>query len=142
MDFDRIKHSYSVAKKMQEIGINMNLNNEQIKELFILGLNHDIGYQFTDESNLHNKVGGELLKSQNYKYWQEVYYHGEINIEYKSLYLDILNLADMQIDRYGQDVGFTQRLIDIKTRYGENSTTYKKCSNLIEQLSIIYKSLY
>lgn len=138
MDLDRLKHSYSVAKKMQEIGTNMNLTTNQLNELFILGLNHDIGYQFIKENESHNKVGGLILKKQNYKYWKEVYYHGEINPKYQSLYLDILNLADMQIDKYGNDVGFNQRLLDIKSRYGEASIVYKKCYTLINQLSNKY----
>ena len=138
MTIDRIKHSYSVALKMQKIGKSMNLTKEQIEELFILGFNHDIGYQFTNDNTTHNIIGGEILKQSNYKYWKEVYYHGEINITYKSLYLDILNLADMQIDKLGNDVGFDKRLLDIKSRYGNESIVYKKCSILIDQLKSKY----
>lgn len=138
MTIDRIKHSYSVALKMQEIGKSLNLTDEQINELFILGFNHDIGYQFVNDNESHNKIGGEILKQSNYKYWKEVYYYGEINITYSSLYLDILNLADMQIDKSGNDVGFDKRLIDIKNRYKEESIIYKKCYTLIEQLKSKY----
>lgn len=56
----------------------------------------------------------------------------EINIEYNSVYLDILNQADMQIDKYGNYVGYEKRLEDIKNRYGENSKVYNKCYNLID----------
>ena len=132
MDIDRLKHSYSVAKKMQEIGNNLGLRDKELQELFILGLNHDIGYEFTENGIDHNKIGGIILKNSNYKYWKEVYYHGEIQDEYQSLYLTILNQADMQIDKYGCDVGYTKRLEDIKTRYGENSKVYKKCLKLVE----------
>ena len=45
----------------------------------------------------------------------------------------------MQIDKYGNDVGFNKRLIDIKNRYGENSNVYKKCLNLIENLKNKYQ---
>lgn len=138
MELDRIKHSYSVALKMQEIGKKLNLTEEQINELFILGFNHDIGYQFIKENESHSKVGGELLKQSNYKYWEEVYYHGEIDVNYSSLYLDILNLADMQIDKEGNDVGFYKRLLDIRERYGEESTVYKKCYTLTKRLKDKY----
>ena len=47
---------------------------------------------------------------------------------------NILNMADMQIDKYGNDVGYDKRLEDIKNRYGENSTTYKNAEILISQL--------
>lgn len=139
MDLDRLKHSYSVAIKMQEIGRKLNLEEDKLNELFVLGLNHDIGYQFTQDHTIHNKVGGKILEKSNYKYWKEVYYHGEIDIEYNSIFLDILNLSDMQIDKYGNDVGFNKRLIDIKNRYGENSNVYKKCLNLIETLKNKYQ---
>ena len=139
MDFDRMKHSYQVALKMQEIGKKLCLNEDEINELFILGLNHDIGYAFTDNYMEHNKIGGDILKAQDYKYWKEVYYHGETDIEYTSLYLDILNLADMQVDRYGNCVGFEKRLIDIRFRYGIDSETYKKGYRLVKKLSQKYK---
>ena len=69
---------------------------------------------------------GKILKRNNYKYWKEIYYHGNINTEYTSLFLTILNKEDMQIDKYGNDV--------IKSRYGENSTTYKNAKTLILNL--------
>ena len=133
MDKDRLIHSYNVGKKMMEIGKKYNLTNDELEELFILGLNHDIGYEFGEGSN-HNKTGGEILKKSNYKYYKEVYYHGEIDCDYSSLYLDILNMADMQIDKYGNDVGYDKRLEDIKSRYGEESDVYIKCFKLIESL--------
>lgn len=133
IDNDRLHHSYAVGKKMIEIGKQYRLSDLELQELFVLGLNHDIGYEFGNNSN-HNVIGGKILKENNYKYWQEVYYHGQIECEYKSLYLDILNKADMQIDKYGNDVGYDKRLEDIKIRYGENSQVYIQCQNLINKL--------
>ena len=133
MDNDRINHSLAVANKMLELGKEKDLSEEQLKELFILGYNHDIGYQFGNNEN-HNMIGGNLLKECNYKYWKEVYYHGVPNSEYKSLYLDILNYADMSIDKYGNDVGFDKRLKDIKCRYGENSIQYINCVKIVNAL--------
>lgn len=57
---------------------------------------------------------------------KEVYYHGDIISEYTSMFLEILNKADMQIDKYGNDVGYDKRLEDIKNRYEEESKTYYK----------------
>ena len=136
MDELRLKHSYAVGKKMQEVGQEKGFSDEEIKELFVLGLNHDIGYEFTENGKNHNFIGGEILKTSGYKYWQEVYYHGELDIEYQSLFLDILNMADMQVDRYGNDVGYEKRLEDIATRYGENSQVYKKCERIIKNIRI------
>ena len=133
IDEDRLKHSLAVARKMVEIGKKYNLNNEQLQELFTLGYNHDIGYEFGNNEN-HRIIGGSVLKASNYKYWQEIYYHGEITSEYHSMYLNILNQADMQIDKYGNNVGYEKRLEDIKKRYGEDSIIYKKAETLINNL--------
>lgn len=133
MDQDRLNHSYAVSKKMMEIGSKLNLSDEELKELFILGLNHDIGYEFTDGVN-HEKIGGELLRACGFKNWKEVYYHGSITDEYESLFLKILNQADMQIDKYGNDVGYDKRLEDIKSRYGEKSNVYERAVKLVERL--------
>ena len=136
MDNDRLKHSLSVARKMIEIGKDNNLEEEQLKELFLLGFVHDIGYEFVEDTKDHPKVGGEILKQSGYKYWKEVYYHGRLTNEYKSLYLKILNQADMQIDKTGQDVGYDKRLEDILKRYGKSSNAYIKSKEMIESLKV------
>ena len=133
MDEDRVKHSLSVALKMIEIGKKKNLSEEQLEELFVLGLNHDIGYQFGNSEN-HNEIGAEILKNCGYKYWKEVLNHGKIDNIYNSLYLDILNEADMKIDKYGNDVGYDKRLEDIENRYRAESKVYKNAKTLIEKL--------
>ena len=134
MDEDRIKHSYAVAKKMQEIGRNIGLSQTSIRELFILGLNHDIGYEFSKDGKNHGEIGGEVLMRAGFRYWKEVYYHGRLTREYSSQYLDILNCADMQIDKYGNDVGYEKRLEDIKNRYGENSNPYLCSKQIVENI--------
>ena len=133
MDNDRLKHSLAVANKMVEIGKNKNMSDKELKELFLLGYLHDIGYAFSTNYN-HNIIGGEILKNSNYKYWKEVYYHGIPDSEYKSEYLDILNTADMMIDKYGNDVGFDKRLEDIKSRYGIDSIQYQNSLKIIADL--------
>jgi len=134
MDDDRIKHCLSVANKMVELGKEKGLSDKQLDELFLLGFLHDIGYQFGISDN-HNVIGGNILKNNNYQYWKEVYYHGVPNSDYKSLFLDILNTADMMIDKYGNDVGFDKRLEDIKNRYGEDSIQYINCVKIVDELS-------
>lgn len=101
---------------------------------FILGYNHYIGYEFSSDNTEHNIIGGQILKNNGYKYWKEVYYHVNQNTEYNSLFLKILNMADMQIDKYGNDVGFDKRLEDIKNRYGENSKPYIYSKQIITRL--------
>lgn len=134
MDNDRLKHSISVARKMVEIGKELHLSNDELQDLFLLGYNHDIGYEFTENGINHNIIGGNILKENGYIYWQEVYNHGEPNSDYNSNYLNILNKADMQIDKYGNDVGFDKRLEDIKNRYGIDSVEYKKSEQIIQSI--------
>ena len=134
MDEDRLKHSISVGRKMVEIGKGYNLSEKELNDLFMLGYNHDIGYEFCSDNIEHNIVGGEILKNNGYKYWQEVYYHGNPNIEYNSLFLKILNMVDMQIDKYGDNVGYKKRLEDIKTRYGKDSIQYINAKSIIDSL--------
>lgn len=133
MDDKRLKHSLAVARKMVEIAKNKGMNEEEINNCFLIGFNHDIGHEYTNNGFNHNKVGGELLKNSGFKFWKEVYYHGIVTDEYESVYLDILNQADMQIDSFGNDVGYDSRLKDIKNRYGE-SEVYNKCLNLVKKI--------
>ncbi|MBP3831011.1 MAG: hypothetical protein ILA02_01325 [Clostridia bacterium] len=140
MDEDRLKHSIAVARKMIEIGREYSLNENELQDLFVLGFNHDIGYEFVDNLK-HAHIGGDILKRNNYKYWKEVYYHGYVISDYTSIFLEILNKADMQIDKYGNDVGYDKRLEDIKNRYGEESIIYNDVKILIRQLKGDYDEL-
>lgn len=134
MNENRLKHSLAVARKMVTIAEQQQLPEEEIKNCFIIGYNHDIGYEYATNGDKHNIIGGELLKSVGFAFWKEIYYHGEFDSEYSSKYLDILNQADMQIDKEGNDVGYEKRLEDIKSRYGEDSEVYMKCETLINRL--------
>ena len=135
MDFDRLKHSFAVANKMVEIGKKYNLNESDLQDLFILGYNHDIGYNLCSNKIEHNIVGGEKLKDNKYKYWKEIYYHGNPDCEYQSLFLKILNMADMQIDKSGNDVGYEKRLEDIKNRYGINSIQFINAVKIVDNFA-------
>lgn len=134
MDNDRLKHSISVARKMVEIGKTYNLDEKELQELFVLGFNHDIGYEFSINGLNHNVIGGNIMKENGYKHWKEIYYHGNPDSNYISLFLTILNMADMQIDKYGNDVGYERRLEDIKNRYGINSKPYLCSKKIIDNV--------
>lgn len=134
MEYDRLKHSIAVGRKMVDIGKSRGLKDGKLQELFVLGYNHDIGYEFGVNKN-HAKIGGEILKNSGYKYWREIYYHGDANTTYQSLYLDILNLADMQIDKNGKSVSLDERLKSIEKRYGVESDTYKNALTLTRKLN-------
>lgn len=130
IDNDRLKHIFEVAKLMKDKAEIVGLDKE---EMFTLGMLHDIGYEF-GENNDHNFVGFQILDKQNYKYAKEVLYHGKPNSEYQSLALDLLNFADMHIDKSGKYVSYEQKLEDIKTRRGESSLAYIHSQKIIKEL--------
>lgn len=130
IDENRIKHIFSVARLMKDNAEKFGLSQE---EMFTLGLLHDIGYEF-GKSEEHHTIGGEVLEKQNYKYYKEVLYHGKPNCGYNSTALDLLNFADMSVNRLGEVVGFEKRLEDIKTRRGENSPHYQNSKAIIDDL--------
>ena len=129
----KLKHMIQVARFMKQYCKDKGFNDNYCQEMFTLGLLHDIGYEFV-ESPEHNKVGGQLLKNQNYKYFNEVMNHGNPYSNYFSDELDILNYADLHVDAKGEFVSFAERLDDIKNRYGEDSDSYKNARNIAENL--------
>ena len=75
---NRMLHSLAVAKTMKEITEKRYPEDQELaQEMFILGLLHDIGYEFCeDEGEDHAKIGGDILRHQGYPYWKAVYFHG------------------------------------------------------------------
>lgn len=130
--FSRLKHSLGVANKLRElVKGNSAINSDAA---FVLGLLHDIGYEFTSNTKEHAKVGGELLKSQGYIYWKEVYYHGIPQNNYDSQLLRLLNYADMTIGPTGEEMIIEQRILDIANRYGKGSVQEETAIALAKQL--------
>ena len=117
---DRQKHIFKVAEFLKNYALNSGKSNLEAEELYVLGLLHDIGYEFAEEKDYknHNIIGGKILKNLGYKHYKEVYYHGVINSPYQSEYLNLLNFADMHIDSEGNYVSFDRRLQEISERYG------------------------
>ena len=133
---DRIKHSLAVAKRMKELSQNDSEKYPVLpEEAFILGLLHDVGYEFVDNQMEHAQKGGIILKQQGYKYWKEVYYHGYVQNEYRSSMLDLLNYADITTDPIGDYTTIERRILDVKERYGENSLQAKEIIELANMIS-------
>lgn len=123
-------HSKSVADYMYEYADGP---LDYKEDMYLLGLIHDIGY-IQGKAEGHAKYGGNILHRAGYKYWREVYYHGNVGMDYSSKELDLLNSADLQIDYMGKRIGYDERLSDIKRRYGEESKQYKNAFQLMERL--------
>ncbi len=136
ISIERMKHSLEVARKMKifvelnpiEYGINP-------EEAFLLGFIHDIGYEFCNTQEEHAKIGGNILKTQGYKYWKEVYYHGIIQYEYNSSLLQLLNFVDMTTGPNGEDMTMEERIDDIVRRYGKESPQAKEAKELANYIN-------
>ena len=132
---DRIKHSLAVAKRMKELSENDSEKYPVIPEdAFILGLLHDVGYEFVDNQMEHAQKGGIVLKQQGYKYWKEVYYHGYSQNEYISPMLELLNYADITTGPTGEYTTIEQRIIGVKERYGEDSIQLEEIIALADMI--------
>ena len=133
---DRIKHSLSVATKMKEL-VTTDKEKYQVNpdDAFILGMLHDIGYEFSEEQKEHASRGGLVLKEQNYKYWQEVFYHGISQNEYDSPMLRLLNYVDMITGPTGEYITIRERIDDISKRYGKGSWQEQEAIELSKLLS-------
>lgn len=129
MEQNRIKHILAVADKMRKNAEKFGVDPD---DAYLVGYLHDVGYEYIH--SMHNKSGGLILKKNGFKYWKEIYYHGDTNPPYKSAMLNLLNRADMQTDYDGTDVTFDERLEHIAERYGRESVQYKNATIVIENI--------
>lgn len=135
----KINHSVMVGKKMKKMYLERYPGDmDTANEMYTLGFLHDIGYEVGNTPIAHSKRGGELLKRQGYKYWQEVYFHGDPDSGYSSEALDLLNLADLSVSTTGVDVGYKKRMRGVLDRYGEDSYQYKNAKKILNNLNVDY----
>lgn len=132
---NRWQHILGVARKAKMLAEKLKPNDTQYAEdMFLLGIMHDLGYEFMESNASHAAVGGEILKRSGYQYWQEVALHGDETVENMSDELFILNCADMMTGPNGEDFTFDERLKEIAQRFGEDADAYKKCVIEVEKL--------
>lgn len=132
---ERLAHMRSVGRRAQIIAEQIGIEDtEELEDIFILGYLHDIGYEFSNAQSGHERVGGNILRRNGYRYWREVSSHGDPDAIYSSKLLDILNAADMLTDSEGESVTYEERLLDISKRYGADSSQYVRAAKLIESL--------
>lgn len=141
----RWQHILGVARKCKEfVGKFKPCDNKFAEDMFLLGMLHDIGYEFMENNASHAHVGGEILKRVGYKYWKEVALHGNETVKNMSDELFILNCADMSIGPNGESFSFDERLEEIALRFGKDTDAYKKCGIEINNLRMDkrYKILF
>lgn len=131
----RWQHILGVARKAKILADKLKPNNVQYAEdMFLLGIMHDLGYEFMESNASHAYVGGEILKRNNYQFWSEVSLHGNETVKNMSDELFILNCADMSTGPNGENFTFDERLEEIASRFGKDADAYKKCVVEVEKL--------
>ena len=132
---NRWQHILGVARKAKMLAEKLKPGNTQYAEdMFLLGVMHDLGYEFMESNASHAAVGGEILKRSGYQYWQEVALHGDETVENITDELFILNCADMMTGPCGENFTFDERLEEIASRFGKDAVAYKKCVVEVQKL--------
>lgn len=133
---DRLHHILSVARECYQIAKDKGYDESFCRRMFMIGWNYDVGYEFSEKQEEHSIVSAEMLntlKISKVNAGQRVCHAIEKHGQYTQLQTiewKILNIADMTIDSKGNKVDVTQRLDDIKNRYGECSNQYLTACDL------------
>ncbi len=129
---DKLHHILGVARKAYRIAKDMGKDENFCRRCFMLGWIHDIGYEFSKEQSEHPDTSAMMLLLMNEDnvasdlkrpFYKAIRDHGRYPSEMTDEYR-ILNMADMLVDSRGREVTVSQRLDDIKDRYGEHSDQY------------------
>ncbi|SFH70980.1 HD domain-containing protein [Pseudobutyrivibrio sp. OR37] len=105
---DRLHHMLGVARKAYKIALERGHNKTFATKMFVIGWNHDIGYEFSKYQEEHSMVSAAILSNAFYDEGQDlgknggstinaIYSHG-LYTEEKTEEWIILNQADMQVD--------------------------------------------
>ena len=64
---DRLQHMLAVARKAQALAEKIRPGDkEYAQDMFLLGLLHDLGYEFTNDPMQHATIGANILKRARY----------------------------------------------------------------------------
>ena len=136
---DRMRHMLGVARKAYRLSLEMQLGRDFAMKMFVLGLTHDIGYEFVpgDQRRNHPDISALILAKtgMDRECISAVRMHGRYTEE-KSPEWEILNMADMTVDSKGNEVSVVERLEDIRIRYGEYSDEYLTACDICFQTGL------
>lgn len=116
---NRLAHMNATANRAYEIATTIfGKTEDQARQLYILGLLHDVGYAFDPADHAH--AGGRVLADLGFAA-DAVYDHGDPNVGVMDDDLLIVNAADMTTSPTGAPMRMEDRLRDIGERYGADS---------------------
>ena len=136
----KMSHMLSVARRCYDIAKDVyHLSEEESRKYFLMGLIHDFGYEFSEETKDHPSIAAEVLKSMTIddivSIGDAIKDHGKLyKADHCTKYDLILNQADLEVDSIGNIVTVQERLADIGTWYGENSRQYNNALKTAEFL--------
>lgn len=131
---DRLHHILGVARKAYKVAKAFGADEQFAREMFALGWNHDIGYEFG--SHIHGTIGYMTLKS--WKYSKYIATHGKADNIILDLIWFIINYSDMTTSPTGEEVTLDERLEEIEGRYGKKHMSYIESKEVCDKL-IKYK---
>ena len=146
---ERLHHILNVARECYKIAKSEGFHEDFCRKMFMIGWNHDVGYEFSVTQEEHPKISSEMIHQMvginnvydvliSKKANDAIYYHGKCPDESLKRVNEwrILNIADMTIDSKGNKVTVSQRLDDIKNRYGEDSDQYLTAYDIACQIGL------
>ena len=132
---DRLHHIIGVARKAYKLAIDLGYDEQYARQMFAIGWNHDIGYEFDPEH--HQIAGAESLKDWKYSFYIKTHGHVEYD-KWDNPKIDlswfIINYADLTTSPTGEEVTLDERLAEIESRYGKEHTWYKETKEVIDIL--------
>ena len=131
---NKLHHMLGVARKAYQLAIERGHDKIFARRMFLLGYIHDVGYEFSYTTPEHPIISANMLyhladidindKQGILKNsYNAIRLHGQYTDEETEEWR-ILTMADFLVDNTGNEVTVTQRLEDIKERYGEYSDQY------------------
>ena len=123
----KMSHMLTVARRCYDIAkYKYSASEEDARKCFLMGLIHDFGYEFSEETKEHPGIAAEILRALTVddivSITAAIEDHGELyQAEHCTIYDLVLNQADLEVDGIGNVVTVQERLDDIARRYGNGS---------------------
>ncbi len=122
-----------VARYMYNKAKEVGCDEVAARQLFVVGLLHDVGYEWGNSAN-HATVGAEVLSGMQFLHAADISKHGNPDAFPMPFATALLNEADLHTSPTGEPMDIGARLEDIKQRHGEGSPQYINVKVLIERM--------
>lgn len=134
MDGTCLAHSLTVARMCYALARSvLGMDVPSARHMFVMGLLHDMGYEFAPRSPRHAGVAADVLDGMGFPYAEEIRRHNDLE-EGLSDASDILLCANLLVDGDGHALDtYAERLADISCR-PVDSQTYRRLRKVADYL--------